>query len=108
MPFCSPKTSPVGPAAKEGEGFDIHFVFSNSFYQAGYTEEDIQTIRYAASQWEAVLQDIPDWEVDLNDPKETFPDRVYCHIPRSIEATFKDRDFYPLIEDIPSQPRSTI
>ena len=101
LSHCNSKSSPIGPAAKEGDGFDIHLVFSNSFYQAGYTEADIQAIRYGASLWEAVLMDIPDWEVDLNNPNETFPDRIYCHIPRAIESTFKDRAFYHLVEDIP-------
>ena len=100
LSHCTSKPSPTGPAAKEGEGFDIHLVISKSLYRAGYTETDIEAIYHGARKWEEVLLDIPDWEVDLNNPKEFFPDGVYCHIPRAIEATFKDRTFYHLVEDI--------
>ena len=41
--------------------FNIDLVFTDSFYEIGYTQEDIETIRYAASRWEEILLDIPDW-----------------------------------------------
>ena len=43
--------------------FNIRLSFTDSFYRAGYTEEDKAVIRYAASRWEELLYDIPDWSI---------------------------------------------
>lgn len=52
-----------GPIEALIDSFNIELVFTESFWSMGYTQEDADTIRYAAARWERVLVDIPDWEL---------------------------------------------
>ena len=53
--------------------FNIDLRFTNTFRQK-FSEEQIETIRYAASRWEEVLSDIPDWERRSS----LLPGSYYC------------------------------
>lgn len=51
------------PAEAVMDSFNIDLVFTAPFWAMGYTEADADTIRYAASRWERLLVDIPDWQL---------------------------------------------
>lgn len=58
-----PTPSVEVPMPEDLEPFNIELKFLQGFYDRGYTQEDEERVRYAASRWEEVLSDIPDWQL---------------------------------------------